>query len=216
MVLVPAGDFLMGSSEDEVADAFPQHVVPLDSYWMDIYEVTNEQYHKCVDVGACYEPEDLRYFNYPEFASHPVVYITWFDALAFCRWNDKRLPTEAEWEKAARGGRGRRYPWGDDLATTNLNAGSRLAGTTPVGSYSDGASPYGAMDMAGNVWEWVMDWYEPYPGTSFIGDFFGDKYKVLRGGSWNHPDRDARTFYRDIAHPNRTFAVVGFRCAADG
>ena len=214
MVFVPAGSFVMGVSRARPDDEGPRHKVRLEAYWIDRYEVTNAQYHSCVRVGACSEPQDLRYYADPSFADHPAVYVTWYDARDYCQWLGGRLPTEAEWEKAARGGAGLLYPWGNELLRDRLNADGRVGGTSRVGCYPAGASPYGALDMAGNVWEWVADWYGPYPGSTFHSDLFGHKYKVVRGGSWNHPAEDARTDHRDIAHPSRALRVVGFRCAA--
>lgn len=214
MVFVAAGDFLMGSDLHPPGDESPEQRVFLNDFWIDRLEVTNAEYQECVAAGGCSEPEDLQAFNNPAFASHPVVYVTWNQAQSFCVSRGKRLPTEAEWEKAARGTDGRTYPWGEIPRPELLNAGSSTGGTRPVGSYPQGASPYGALDMAGNVWEWVEDWYAPYPGSIYPSDLFGHKYKVVRGGSWNHPTPDARTFHRDFASPNRSISVVGFRCAA--
>ncbi len=214
MVLIPAGAFLMGISRDHPDDEGPQQEVYLGAYWIDRYEVTNAGYRQCVATGACSEPADLRYYDDPRYATHPVVFVTWYNARDYCRWSGQRLPTEAAWEKAARGGDGRSYPWGNERIGDRLNADNRLGGTTPVGNYPSGASPYGVLDMAGNVWEWVDDWYGAYPGSTFRSDLFGQKYKVVRGGSWNHPTEDARTFHRDIAHPARAIGVVGFRCTA--
>jgi formylglycine-generating enzyme required for sulfatase activity len=214
MLFIPAGDFTMGSNQNPPGDESPQHRVALDGYWIDRLEVTNADYRPCVDSGGCSEPSDLQAFADPAFAAHPVVYVTWFQAQAYCVWRGKRLPTEAEWEKAARGTDGQPFPWGDDSRPDLLNAGGSTNGTRPIGSYPEGASPYGALDMAGNVWEWVDDWYAAYPGSAYRNDYFGEKYKVVRGGSWNHPIQDARTFHRDIASPGRALAVVGFRCAA--
>jgi formylglycine-generating enzyme required for sulfatase activity len=214
MVLIPAGTFIMGISRAHPDDEGPQHDVYLKAYWIDRYEVTNTGYRQCVAAGACSEPADLHSYDDPRFANHPVVFVTWYNARDYCRRHGKRLPTEPEWEKAARGGDGRSYPWGNELLRDRLNADNRLGGTSRVGSYPLGASPYGVLDMAGNVWEWVDDWYEPYPGSTFRSELFGQKYKVVRGGSWNHPAEDARTSHRDIAHPARAIGVVGFRCAA--
>ena len=213
-VLIPAGTFLMGLSGPYPDDEGPQHDVYLQAYRIDLCEVTNAEYRQCVVAGACSEPAELRRYADPEFADHPVVFVTWYNARGYCSWRGKRLPTEAEWEKAARGDDGRSFPWGTVLLRDRLNADNRFGGTTRVGSFPSGASPYGVLDMAGNVWEWVDDWYEPYPGSTFRSDLFGKKYKVVRGGSWNHPAEDARTFHRDIAHPARAIRVVGFRCAA--
>lgn len=214
MVFVPAGTFPMGVSKPQPDDEGPQHDVYLEAFWIDRYEVTNAQYRRCVVADACPEPKDLRYYQDPAYADHPVVYVTWYDARDYCHWAGKRLPTEAEWEKAARGSDGRLYPWGDKLRRDWLNADNRVGETSPVGSYPAGASPYGAYDMAGNVWEWVSDWYGPYPGSTVQSDLFGEKYKVVRGGSWNHPAQDARVDHRDITHPKRAVAVVGIRCAS--
>lgn len=213
MVAVPAGSFSMGIDGPPVEDDTPRHRVDLPSFWIDKYEVTNDGYRKCVEDAACTEPQDLRYYQDPFYADHPVVFVTWYEARNYCRWDGKRLPSEAEWEKAARGPQGLIYPWGNQLNLRRLNADGRFGGTQPVESHPAGASPYGALDMAGNVWEWVADWYAAYPGSAFVSDFFGQKYKVVRGGSWNHPALDARTYHRDIASPHRALAVVGFRCA---
>lgn len=197
------------------ADATPQHSLHLEGFWIDRYEVTNADYRACVEASACPEPHDLRFYNDPADANHPVVYITWYAAQDYCTWNGKRLPSEAEWEKAARGDGGSSFPWGNEFNPGRLNAGRQLGGTSAVGSYPQGASPYGALDMAGNVWEWVADWYAAYPGSNYQSDFFGEKYKVVRGGSWNHPVEDAHSYHRDIAYPGRALAVVGFRCVGE-
>ncbi len=215
MVEVPAGTFTMGADLAPPGDESPLHVVTLPAFWIHRYEVTNADYRRCVQGGHCNEPQDLRFYADADEADHPVVFATWYDAKAYCSWLDERLPTEAEWEKAARGSDGRDYPWGSEPSPDSLNAGLRFEGTLGVGSFPAGGSPYGALDMAGNVWEWTADWYEAYPGSTFRSDLFGKKYKVVRGGSWNHAIQDAQTFHRDIAHPARALAVVGFRCAAD-
>lgn len=233
-VLIPAGPFTLGSSEDP--DARPRHTAYLESFYIDRYEVTNAQYarflnatdgladrcagHICADTRL-ENPEShivsrRGHYRVEEgYAHHPVTNVSWYGAQAYCRYYGGRLPTEAEWEKAARSSDGRTYPWGDSPDPGNLNAGNRIGDTKPIGSYPGGMSPYGVHDLAGNVWEWTADWYEPYPGSSHRSPFYGEKYKVLRGGSWNHPDRDARVTHRDIAHPARRIHVVGFRCARD-
>lgn len=233
MVLVSAGPFLMGSYEGR-EDERPMREVFLDSFYIDKYEVTNAEYIKFLKaigghVGRCegydcvetiYENADSHilieggeYVVEEGYEEHPVIKVSWYGAKAYCEHYGKRLPTEAEWEKAARGTDGRKYPWGNEFHPGRLNSDYRVGDTTPVGSYPDGVSPYGAYDMAGNVWEWVEDWYNAYPGSDYFSDFFGMKYKVVRGGSWNHPKEDARCACRDIAHPERHILVVGFRCA---
>lgn len=214
MVVVPAGSFLMGVDHPLPDEEGPQHAVYLTPFRIDTHEVTNTRYQRCVEDGACQEPKDLRYYADPSYADHPVVFVSWFDAVDYCEWAGRRLPSEAEWEKAARGDQALIFPWGNTLQRDRLNADNRVGATLPVGRFPEGSSPYGALDMAGNVWEWVDDWFEPYPGSTFNSEFFDRKYKVVRGGSWNHPAEDARTDHRDIAHPARTMAVVGFRCAS--
>ncbi|NPV87100.1 MAG: SUMF1/EgtB/PvdO family nonheme iron enzyme [Anaerolineae bacterium] len=226
LVYVPAGEFAMGSEEGE-SDERPVHRVYLDAYWIDRTEVTNAMYAKCVQDGACDEPKSRGsatrsdYYGNSRYADYPVINVDWFMADAYCRWAGRRLPSEAEWEKAARGTDGREYPWGDgapscDLA--NYDAGNYCVGdTSAVGSYPEGASPYGALDMAGNVWEWVADWYdadyygrsprENPPGASSGG------YRVVRGGSWNHNDDYVRAACRFRLGPSVTISNDGFRCA---
>jgi len=235
MVFVPAGTFLMGSEEGREDEA-PMRKVNLEAFYIDRYEVTNAQYveflndlgshvgrcegHDCIEIKdedpdshITYNYETGRYEVEAGYEDHPVIKVSWYGAKAFCEHYGKRLPTEAEWEKAARGADGRVYPWGDEADASRANVDDRIGDTTPVGSYPAGASPFGALDMAGNVWEWVGDWYRAYPGGEYRSEFFGFKYKVVRGGSWNHPLRDARCSSRDIAHPARRILVVGFRCA---
>jgi len=233
MVFVPAGVFIMGSDVG-ADDERPRREVYLEAFYIDKYEVTNAEYvdflnavenhlercggYVCIDTKD-EDPDSHilykagRYTVEAGYENHPVIKVSWYGAKAYCEYYGKRLPSEAEWEKAARGTDGRVYPWGDEFDASRANTDYRVGDTTPVGSYPAGISPYGAYDMAGNVWEWVADWYRAYPGSDYQFDFFGQKYKVVRGGSWNHPGHDARCSYRDIAHPARRILVVGFRCA---
>jgi len=223
MVYVPGGQFVMGGPDSEGdSDEHPQHTVSLDAFWIDRYEVTNDQYRQCVGAGACDAPTHCHSgeptYNDAGKSDHPVVCVSWYDAEAYCGWAGARLPTEAEWEKAARGADGRRYPWGDEwdvgrCNTTEANEG----GTTPVGSYSPGGgSPYGCADMAGNVWEWVADWYDDdyysrSPDRNPRGPNSGSA-RVARGGSWIYTLNRARSAYRNWYIPGYTFHSYGFRC----
>jgi formylglycine-generating enzyme required for sulfatase activity len=228
MVWVPAGEFTMGSNE--YSDAQPVHTVYLDDYWIDQTEVTNVQYTACVDAGACDPPRSsssstrASYYGDSEYDDYPVVWVSWYDADTFCTWRDARLPTEAEWEKAARGTDGRTYPWGEGISCSQANYGTGCIGdTSAVGSTSpDGDSPYGAFDMAGNAWEWVADWYgEDYyssPGANEnpTGPSSGD-YRVERGGAWNVTnERFVRAASRGRLPPSDgNHFNIGFRCARD-
>ena len=166
-LFVPAGEFIMGADDGDPRVPFSsKREVFLDAFWIDRTEVDNYRYQKCVDSGSCSPPISTRshtrnnYFYNPEFADYPVIYVTWFQAAEYCNWAGRRLPTEAEWEKAARGIDGRIYPWGNNDPDENLlNYRTDSGDTAPVESFTQGASPYGALNMAGNVSEWVADWY---------------------------------------------------------
>lgn len=263
-VLIPGGKFVMGATADQKADFYkfggspqwmsfaqplvessgPAHDVHLDSFYIFRHEVTNSQYQKFVSAtghrnsGRAFDPR----FNGP---NQPVVTVTWNDAQSFCVWIGARLPTEAEWEKAARGTAGLIYPWGntwdaaklrsmDGIAhqalpsieewenwrKQNMRNAPSEAQPADVGSYPDGASPYGVMDMAGNVWEWVADWFDPMyyanaPKHNPKGPESGD-FRVLRGGAWDTPIPVNFTWLRQtFMPPSDARAVTGFRCAKD-
>lgn len=282
MVLIPAGEFIMGSDKFDTdkraeeygsskpwyVDEHPRRKLNLPAYYIDKYELTNARYREFVrnadywlppswqDNGYLLSPEVLSIADVPtlrHLASDtfhldmdttkmerealmqaiaqeqakrdrlPVTEVNWFNAHDYCTWAGKRMPTEAEWEKAARGTDGREYPWGKEWDKNRLNAGESgdwEFGVAPVGSYPQGASPYGIQDMAGNVMEWVREWYEPYPGNDYQYEAFGKKYKVVRGGGWGGVGHYAlaqfyRTAYRLYMKPESLFVDVGFRCARD-
>jgi len=221
MVFVPAGEFSMGSNMTDPEaddDEQPLHAVYLTEYWIDQTEVPNTMYQRCVQADQCTPPVHSPRFGDEDYTHHPVVGVTWSQAAAYCAWAGRRLPTEAEWEKAARGTDGRIYPWGNSLPGENLLNFDRLIGdTTPVGSYLTGASPYGALDMAGNVWEWVADWYDPNyytntPSENPQGPGASGNLRVLRGGAWGVAARAVRAANRFWAFPERN-DLDGFRCA---
>jgi formylglycine-generating enzyme required for sulfatase activity len=241
MVRVPAGEFLMGGADPKAGDdEKPQHTVSLETFWIDWTEVTNAQYVQFLNAlgahaGACSgrdcaetRVEDKyshilhekgRYVVERGFEDHPATQVSWYGAEAYCEWAGARLPTEAEWEKAARGVEGRLYPWGDEPPDCGkAQYGDCGGATVPVGSRPAGASPYGALDMAGNVWEWVADWYDPvYYGASPVqnpqGPDAGER-KVFRGGSWGYPPAFLRASDRARNRPTYAGFNVGFRCAA--
>lgn len=300
MVLIPAGEFIMGSTETEAKDAerkwglaegtlkpeTPQHIVFVNAFYIDKYEVTNAQYKKFVDETGHPPPSAptmekvllalrnewgdgantisaIQFENtyrklrrelkpwawkdgtYPEGkANHPVVLVSWYDAVAYAKWASKRLPTEAEWEKAARGTDGRIYPWGNDWDASKCNSAERIAKkrlpvlqawmlwfdkwkklspmesarntTVPVGSYKSGKSPFGVYDMAGNAFEWCMDWYDEDYYAKALGrnpiEPATGHVRVLRGGSFNYPGFKFRTTYRNKHAPEIGGSPNGFRC----
>jgi formylglycine-generating enzyme required for sulfatase activity len=239
MAYIPSGNFLMGSGSESPSESEkPQHTVYLDAFWMDRYEVTNAMYKKCVDAKKC--PQHARrgsqdrsfYYGNPQYDQYPVVQVSWYDAKTYCSWAGRRLPSEAEWEKAARGDQGNIYPWGnqppnDSLANfadkntylpqSDQNVDDGYKDTSPVGNYPLGASPYGIYDMAGNVLEWVADWYSPTyyskgENTNPAGYAFGP-FRVMRGGSCVNTLVELRTSYRVRYYPESKYGEVGFRCA---
>lgn len=207
----------MGSAEGD-DDEQPVHEVTLDGFWIDQTEVTNVQYERCVTDGDC---EASRYADDTDFnkANYPVIGMSWHDATTYCEWAGGRLPTEAEWEYAARGEAENKYPWGNEDPTCGLAQFSGcFRNTVSVGSFPDGASWCDALDMAGNVWEWVSDWYDAdyyewSPVQNPTGPASG-KYRVLRGGSWDTHYRTVRAINRFRNYPNNTYNDNGFRCVA--
>jgi eukaryotic-like serine/threonine-protein kinase len=243
-VLIPAGSFQMGGLTDKASeDEEPDHKVTLKAFWMDKTEVTNAQYAECVQAGVCDIPNELKstsrdaYFASADFANYPVIYVTWNDAGNYCKWAGRRLPTEAEWEYAARGTDYRSYPWGDTEPTDELaNFNYKVRDTAAVGSYPKGASPFGILDMAGNVWEWVSDfysqtYYRESPAENPLGPETAGANGLrmsLRGGSWMDGVADLRVSNRGFglaqnleadklsnSYAGESNDHIGFRCAAD-
>ncbi|MCF6353760.1 MAG: SUMF1/EgtB/PvdO family nonheme iron enzyme [Candidatus Polarisedimenticolaceae bacterium] len=237
MVYIPAGDFIMGSDKvdkDAMGLRFgstpyylnerPRRTVTLEAYAIDKYETTNQQYSEFVAAmqGRVRIPPPAYWENgvYAEGEEHfPVHTVHWYAASAYCRWRGKRLPTEAEWEKAARGIDGREFPWGNEYSLDKANNQSNFGGVIAVGSYEEGKSPYGLYDMTGNVAEWVDDWYKAYPGGESHKDpKYGERYKVIRGGGWGGMGHYNLPLYYSTTHrekgiPTDAFRDVGFRCA---
>ena len=242
MVLIPAGEFQMGSIDaDADSDEKPVHTVYVDAFYMDTHEVTNAAYKAFVDANPQWQKGNIQaklhdgdYLsdwdgnNYPAGkADHPVTYVSWYAAMAYAAWAEKRLPTEAEWEYAARGGlKGKKYPWGDTISPQDANYFPHASGATAVGRYA--ANNYGLFDMAGNMWEWcldewVFDFYANSPNRNplsgaptirSIQENFAsvESDRVLRGGSWNSKARSVRVASREFYAPQVTGSVLGFRC----
>ena len=223
MVYVPAGEFWMGSDDSDPAardNEKPRHKVHVDAFWIDRTQVTNAQYRQCVEAGSCSPPTKVRsltrenYYGNPEYDDYPVIHVSWHQARDYAEWVGGRLPTEAEWEKAARGTDGRIYPWGNDWDATRCNTtegGKR--DTTPVGAYPQGASPYGALDMAGNVREWTQSLYHEYPYDPDDGreDLDAGGRRVVRGGSFVSPRANARCALRSVGDRGGIWDFFGFR-----
>jgi len=241
-VYIPGGAFRMGGMDARAApDEMPAHEVSLGAFWMDQLEVTNAMYALCVSSGACELPQSLKsqrrpeYFNSPEFKDYPVVYVTWGQAKAYCEWAGRRLPSEAEWERAARGDDLRTFPWGEDKADGRFaNFNMLVTDTSRVGTYPAGASPFGVFDMAGNVAEWVNDFYKfNYYGESEPVNPTGPPTsssfrRVVRGGSLGDAEINIRVAKRSSVLGSNLNAIpgssaylgefsprIGFRCAAD-
>jgi formylglycine-generating enzyme required for sulfatase activity/RNA polymerase subunit RPABC4/transcription elongation factor Spt4 len=244
IIFIPPGEFLMGSDKKDDpyfwgAEA-PSHRVTLDGYWMYRLEVTNSMYQVCVADKACPKPGNMRfktmpdYYGNPTYDDYPMVNVTYRSAAAYCVWSGGRLPTEAQWEKAARGTDGRLFAWGNALpgsdlvnlcdqncfeyyADSSLNDG--YPETAPVGSYPKGASPYGLLDMSGNVWEWVSDWfneayYKVSPDKNPRGPATGT-LRVIRGGSYYNGTEGVRVVARAFRSPDNYALTIGFRCVVD-
>lgn len=241
-VYIPAGAFRMGGMDVRAtANEKPVHDVTLDAFWMDQLEVTTGMYALCVSAGACQPPVLVKsqrradYYNNPDFKDYPVVYVTWGQANAYCAWAGRRLPTEAEWERAARGDDFRTFPWGEDKPDALIaNFNFMVGDTTRVGTYPRGASPFGVMDMAGNVAEWVNDYFDlkAYESTERVNPQGPAKsytyQRVVRGGSLGDAEINIRVSKRSaVDGPNPTALLdpvaltgaysprIGFRCAMD-
>lgn len=241
MIYIGEGIFRMGSDESEQSNEQPAHLVRLDAYYIDETEVTNQEYAQCVDAGVCAAPDSPNasfhgsYFGNEKFDDYPVIFVSWFDADTFCTWRKARLPSEAEWEKAAGfdpvEGLKYQFPWGDEFDGQNLNycdvncprdyrdaqVDDGHQDTAPVGTYINGRSPTGIYDMAGNIMEWVGDWYDPRyyrdsADTNPLGPLEGE-FKAMRGGSWLSPSEETSVTARDSFDPNVSRTNLGFRCA---
>lgn len=226
--LIPAGEFTMGSDNDS-DNRNAVHTVYLDAFYLDKYEVTNATYATCVTAGVCDPPQETKsdfrasYYGNPEYDNFPVVYVDWTMARTYCEtWRGARLPTEAEWEKAARGADGRSYPWGEGISCEQANydgdpdpAAFCVGETSEVGSYGGGQSSYGMYDIAGNVFEWTSSLPNAYPYNAADGreDLTRGGSRVIRGGSWNEDSSDLRVFYRSWIAPEYSESEIGIRCA---
>ncbi len=220
MVWIPGGDFIMGSTEFEMEG--PQQTIHVDGFWIDKYPVTNADYLEYVHATkAQWVPDWPAEGPLEEVLNHPVERIAWQEARGCAAWRNKRLPTEAEWEKAARGTDGRRWPWGNELIEANLNVWDAAKPldrmTVSIGTFPGNVSPFGCVDMVGNVEEWVEGMYEPYPGSDAVNPSTQVECRVLRGGSWFYTNEMSRCAFRRGALPSFTGYELaggpGFRCA---
>lgn len=219
MAYIPSGRFTMGDTQgDGESDENPAHPTRLEAFWIDRMEVTNSQFARFIRASG-YKPKKDWQMEAPEKGRHPAVNVTWHDAAAYCRWADKRLPTEAEWEYAARGTDNRMYPWGNSWEDTRARFGGNRGSqsTAPVGAYPTGASPFKVLDLAGNVWEWVSSLYRPYPYASTDGreNPTAQYLRVIRGGSWSNFPWFLRSTNRGRVDPSDRNDVLGFRCAQE-
>jgi formylglycine-generating enzyme required for sulfatase activity len=236
LVCVPAGEFTQGSAADDPLaepDEQPQHRVNLDAYWIDRTEVTNAMFARCVAAGACHKrdispylwgvtlPSGTPYYGEDRFRDYPAIVLNSDEAQAYCQWAGRRLPSEAEWEKTARGSDQRVYPWGEGLTCEQANYLMCVNLPALANSYPQSASPYGALNMAGNLWEWTADWYDPAyyalaPSQNPYGPASGE-YRTLRGGGWRSLSYQLRAANRSTGKPEHaTDGEIGFRCALDG
>lgn len=205
----------MGSDESFPYEG-PRRKVYIDGFYIDKYEVTNTQYKRFIDATNHRPPPHWKNGVFPLGTdNYPVTNVSYYDAQLYAKWAGKRLPTEIEWEKAARGTDGRRFPWGEIWQdnSANVSAWLGLGWLKNVGSYPDGKSPYGCMDMAGNANEITDSFFQPYPGCIYKNDKFGKTYIIVRGGSFKTSKALAATYIRDIIKPDEVRYDVGFRCA---
>lgn len=226
MILIPSGEFIRGTNE-RLADEGPEHVVHLHEYFIDKFEVTNLQYKRYVDDAGRRAPDHFNERQVPDGkADHPVTFVDWKNAKAYCEWAGKRLPTDIEWEKAARGEDGRTFPWGNVFVMHNANTPVRWetlgeeGDTSPVGAFEAGKSSYGIYDASGNVWEWTDAWYLAYPNNTRKTENYGKKYRTLKGGSWwdcsfYKCGISAPVYNRSFFNPKVKNSSFGFRCAKD-
>ena len=216
MVYIPAGEFVFGANDGDPCES-PAQVVFLPDFYLDKTEVTNWAYKKFVDETGHQKPLHWQGGTIPPgLEDHPVVWVSWEDAVAYAEWAGSRLPTEMEWEKAARSTDGRIYPWGNRFDPKRANAWEAgIHGTAPVGSFPDGNSPYGVLDMAGNAAEWVSDQFKPYPNATALLPEYSREIRVLRGGSWTFNEYYARVTHRYPRAPTERHSSYGFRTARD-